>query len=128
MGLLKGGGIALLAFILPWAICFGILLLPDAIAIYTGQQHGINWVIDHAYPNATLIRADSAVYDSPAGDNAAVSITAIFESSDTFDSIQYWYMHHPEGGRDGTEASDFPQGSLVRFDDTPSGKTRYSVP
>jgi hypothetical protein len=123
------GGLALCVCIaLPCAAIGGLELI-SALTISTSQQQGVNWVLDHAYPNSTMVRADSAVSAWPAGNTVSVSVWVTFESADSFDAVKGWHMQHPEGGQGGGFESGniFPQDGLEKRDGNSSNNTRYRV-
>jgi hypothetical protein len=109
------------------SLCFALLVIPDAVTIFLAQQQALRQVVAHAYPNAQVVRADSVAGDSPAGDNGWVEVLVTFETPDSFDGVNAWYVQHPEGGRSSTEGNSFPKYGLTLVSVDPNGKTRYTV-
>ncbi len=121
---------------LPFFVC---VVLPVVVAgawywnrentLSTMQQQEVDWILDHAYPAATLVSAEGTIYSAPAGDTIFIQVWVTFDTTDSFDAVRNWYVKHYDGGwGGGTEgANKFPAKGLENLNDGTSGKTRYRV-
>jgi hypothetical protein len=113
---------------LPVVLLITVIKWQEDTTISNTESQSIDWVLTHAYPNSTMIRADAAVFCWSAGNNVTIQVKVTLESADSFDAIMNWYIQHPEGGRLIREGGDLsPKAWLAKLEGVAAGKTRYRV-
>ncbi len=82
------GGLALCAYVNRQGIITAVAKWISDNNISTAEQKGIDYLVAHAYPGSTVVRADASVGSRPTGDNASVVIEVTFDTTSSFDTIR----------------------------------------